>query len=1036
MTATKTILTAFLFLYLSHLQAQQPAFYHLSTAEGLSDNNVSTVIRDRNGILWIATTEGLNSFDGNRISTYNKYNQPELPDNRIERIVEDERNRLWIRTVSHYIVMLDEKRKFHRILVGSTADSSQVTTILFARNRGIIAIKGKQHYLLVDGDRPRFEKLAVPFEAAMAGPSGFTYLPDNDWAIYYRGGHLIVVDYSRLKLLLRIPFPGISGAQYINPDELITFKGNGDVFHRIRISTGQVVKEYRNIRDQFGLPITGTLRNMTRIDSTRFAFTTFFAGLYILDLQKESVLHCLHDPVDPRSIGGNNTLNIRYDTSGYLFVTTQTSGLHFFNMNEHQAATKPYFADAGKQVFDGYIQSITADSKSNLWMGAQDRLIRWDKTKDQASFPPLLLPDGTNISGQETIRCLNFDEDGRLWAGSSRYGILVLNQQLQTIRRITDSVPGSRTGFPSPLVNAICPDKQGNRWAGTIRGTCIIRKDDFGIVSLKEHPLLRPVSGLSCTVLWKDRYDRMWIGTTSGAWCYDEARQSLAKYDTSDGLSHNTIAAFNEDDRGNIYIGTLGGLSILSKDGKITSYDRSNGLRNDRCEGILKDEQGFIWIGNLSCILRYDPSSRTFAVFEEGMGFSHAGFRMRSAYTSASGEMFWGTDKGLIHFFPGQMSRSALPLRPFIHTLQVGNQVFRFTGSDASRFPYYTSSFVFTFSSGELSGDKKNQLRYRLRGFDNDWHTPATIGQAVYSKLPPGKYVFEVKASRDGITWYESPYNIRLVVTAPWWRQTWFRLLCIALAAGLAGLIYFNLRKKKKAREALQKNKEELMLLSVKMAESRFLNLRLQMNPHFLFNSLSSIQHLIVSRQTNKSYKYLTVFSNFLRSLLNFAEKNFIPLDEELKILRMYVELESLRFDESFSWEVRADEGLLNDEVLVPTLMVQPFAENAIWHGLLHKEGEKKLSIRFAAHSDEFLSCTIEDNGIGREKALSIRESNIHAKMRESKGIAIIQQRLELLQQKTGKPASVEIEDLEDASGRAAGTRVRIIIPYYNPEET
>lgn len=238
------------------------------------------------------------------------------------------------------------------------------------------------------------------------------------------------------------------------------------------------------------------------------------------------------------------------------------------------------------------------------------------------------------------------------------------------------------------------------------------------------------------------------------------------------------------------------------------------------------------------------------------------------------------------------------------------------------------------------------------------------------------------------------------------------------------------------ALEAMQKGKEELMLLNVKMAETKFLNLRLQMNPHFLFNSLSSIQHLIVSQQTNKAYRYLTVFSHFLRSLLNFAEKNFIPLDEELKILRMYVELESLRFDESFSWEITADESLMQDEVLVPSLMVQPFAENAIWHGLLHKEGDKKLTIRFTNNSEEYLSCVIEDNGIGRDKALSIKESNINSKIRESKGIGIIKERLELLQQKTGKPATIKINDLHDNGNNPAGTRVQIIIPYYNPDES
>jgi LytS/YehU family sensor histidine kinase len=235
---------------------------------------------------------------------------------------------------------------------------------------------------------------------------------------------------------------------------------------------------------------------------------------------------------------------------------------------------------------------------------------------------------------------------------------------------------------------------------------------------------------------------------------------------------------------------------------------------------------------------------------------------------------------------------------------------------------------------------------------------------------------------------------------------------------------------------AMKQSKIELMELNVKMAESRFSNLRLQMNPHFLFNSLSSIQHLIVSQQTTKAYKYLTVFSNFLRTLLNFAEKNFIPLDEELKILNMYMELESLRFDQSFTYEITVDESLTNDEILLPSLMIQPFAENAIWHGLLHKEGDKKLSIRINNISEEYLTCIIEDNGIGRIKSAEIQKNKIKATLHESKGIGIIQERLNLMQQKTGKPATVEIIDLSNNLNQATGTKVIITIPYYNPEES
>ena len=323
---------------------------------------------------------------------------------------------------------------------------------------------------------------------------------------------------------------------------------------------------------------------------------------------------------------------------------------------------------------------------------------------------------------------------------------------------------------------------------------------------------------------------------------------------------------------------------------------------------------------------------------------------------------------------------------------------------------------------------------YRLNGFDEDWKIPAASGQVVYSNLPPGQYDFEIKASQDGISWQHAPYPVSFHVGKPWWKQTWFRLLSLAIITGGAFFAFNYSRKRKEEKINRLRNRMELMELNMKMAESRFSNLRLQMNPHFLFNSLSSIQHLIVSQQTTKAYKYLTLFSNFLRSLLNFAEKNFIPIDEELKILRMYIELESLRFDQSFSYEIKVDEGLTNEQVLLPTLMVQPFAENAIWHGLLHKEGEKKLSIRFTNSTEDYLTCVIEDNGVGRAKSMEIGRNKISSATHSSKGIGIISERLNLMHQKTGKPASVEITDKLNDKNEGTGTVVTITIPYYNPE--
>jgi LytS/YehU family sensor histidine kinase len=232
--------------------------------------------------------------------------------------------------------------------------------------------------------------------------------------------------------------------------------------------------------------------------------------------------------------------------------------------------------------------------------------------------------------------------------------------------------------------------------------------------------------------------------------------------------------------------------------------------------------------------------------------------------------------------------------------------------------------------------------------------------------------------------------------------------------------------------DAMKKAEGQLEQLNGKILEAKFMNLRLQMNPHFLFNTLTSIQYLVVSRQTAKAVSYLNIFSRFLRSLLQYAEDTLVTLEDETKILHMYIDLESLSLDETFVYKIKVDEKIEQEDVYVPFMLLQPFVENAIHHGLMPRIGEKRFTININEIDDEQMECIIEDNGVGRQMAAEIKLKKMRAARHESKGVSIVQQRLELLGQKTGKAGSIKYEDLFDKDGRPAGTRVNIIIPYYN----
>lgn len=233
------------------------------------------------------------------------------------------------------------------------------------------------------------------------------------------------------------------------------------------------------------------------------------------------------------------------------------------------------------------------------------------------------------------------------------------------------------------------------------------------------------------------------------------------------------------------------------------------------------------------------------------------------------------------------------------------------------------------------------------------------------------------------------------------------------------------------AEEEKHKAQIEILQNRQKVIESRLQSLRLQMNPHFLFNALNSIQQMILANEELVATRYLSRFSKLLRSILIHSDKETISLREEIEILRLYVELESVRFKDAFTYTIDCDAEIDPDEVKIPTLLIQPFVENAIWHGLMHKEGDRNLKIIFT-DMGEYVKCIVEDNGIGRQKAREIKISSGQDKKHTSKGIEVSLERLKAMQKNGNTTGRLDIIDLVDDEGRAQGTRVEIHIPIQN----
>jgi hypothetical protein len=234
---------------------------------------------------------------------------------------------------------------------------------------------------------------------------------------------------------------------------------------------------------------------------------------------------------------------------------------------------------------------------------------------------------------------------------------------------------------------------------------------------------------------------------------------------------------------------------------------------------------------------------------------------------------------------------------------------------------------------------------------------------------------------------------------------------------------------KLRTEEDLHRHELELLQMQNRLAEEKLTALRSQMNPHFIFNCLNSIQQFILNGQVDNANKYLSQFSRLIRLVLQYSENNFISLEEEINMLKLYLSLEKTRFGDSFEYTIQVDEDLDADEIKIPNLMIQPFVENAIWHGLMHKTGNRKIDISFQLKDDQFIICEVTDNGIGRKRAGEIKQMKSLDIKHHSRGMQLIKDKIDILKQQFKSDVSIEIDDVKNKNGETSGTSVIIKLP-------
>lgn len=483
------------------------------------------------------------------------------------------------------------------------------------------------------------------------------------------------------------------------------------------------------------------------------------------------------------------------------------------------------------------------------------------------------------------------------------------------------------------------------------------------------------------------------------------------------GFTEN-ITRLAEDSDGSVWATTKGdGVFILQKDGSVYNLCDSLNLGTRRFFDVSVDRYGSIWLASnlgLTRLRKYEGRyfGKTFNMFN-GLP-SNEIFRI----VADSAHLYMSAYDGLCRFpLTADLSNLAPPVVR-INSIRVNdNPVMNI---DQLNLPYNQNTLkirfdILTFKQAGTSP----LLVYYVAGLDTNVHF-IREKSLILGNLPPGAYrLFAFAANNDGVL-NKAPLVMSFMIARPWWKHPWVIALgsLALLVSGYLGIRKVVQRVRDKERE---KARIDRMLTDFHMSA-----LRAQMNPHFIFNCINSIQRFVITNKAEEAYNYLAKFSKLIRLVLTYAEENFITLAQELEVTTLYLELEQLRVQERFTYTINC--AVDANEVEVPVMMLQPYVENAIWHGIMNLPAQKKGQITVSIawlEPGELLQVVVEDNGVGREEAARLSK-NSHI----SKSTNINRKRMEMMKlMSRGDAGRITTEDILDEHNSVTGTRVIMRIP-------
>lgn len=1002
-------------------RAQDIRFQRITERDGLAHHLVHAVHRDRHGLIWAATEGGLNNWNGARAELFGTDHG--FPSQAVTDIAEDSAGIFWLGTRKGLVRFDPVTRASRSWPLDSVTDPVLGASIVrvAALSTGEVVCTGEHTVQVFDPRTERWAILRAPTGEALdpysrlllpdSGATGCWISTNNHNLVYYRSptrtllgafhdpGSSPLLNGIRASAMVRTP----QGDRWLYDDlrlELCRFRQADGTIERWQHLPGHPEKRLRIGVTAMHLDARG------RIWASGWADDPF-----VFDPSDSSVVTLRMDDHDPGSIGSSLFNEIIADPKGRLWIPT-FGGLCVYDSAELPLRTSRPTMRLGVPVsLELYTAVFEGDSV--LWHGTENGLVRHDLKREAYRMVQLGPGPGPWNSVLDMVKA-----DGRFWM-ATRAGIWTFDPRTERAVRFTGFASAEKA-MESAVFGWIVRGKDGALWFGMWHAGLVRLDPRTGAARWfrTNGPEGLPSGPFHCA-----------LATTDGALWIGHGVEGLIQFQPSTGwftrfnkdfesgkLVNGRILGLAEDQLGHLWIGTDG--SGLIRYDRATStykvYDRSHGLRDLTIEAIRPDAKGRVWVGTRVGLCWFDPVKERFThvATDYGKPFNDL---LGHSMQLEDGQLYFTNGASAFWFHPERYTPQEAPPAPIVSHLYLDGALTPLEGDSVVRMRYDQQLLAIHYGVVSPPG---TIIAYAMRQAGGSWDH-STEGMVNIQGLRPGEHLFELKVlGREGL-WSEVK-RLRIIMPPPWWQWLWVRVL-VALLLALAIVLFFRLRLNMIRR---RERKEEGFARA--MDELRLRALRAQMDPHFIFNCLNSIDKYILMEQGEKASRYLNRFARLVRLILDQSDSVRVPVEKEAELLRYYIELECLRFKHPFAWEVKVDPELLLAEAELPTMLVQPYVENAIWHGLQHKPGAGRLTVEFRKLGQE-MECVVEDDGIGREASARINAER--HRIHQSKSMQVNADRLRLLEGTEHRLARTEITDLKDRDGQALGTRVRILLP-------